>query len=112
VDAREYHMAAEILHDLGVRSIRLLSNNPKKLDSLSHNGIRITERVPLLATPTDDNLPYLRTKRERLDHYLPHLEGLPSAASTSANDSTKLASAALPLAAEASEGRPTTPDAV
>jgi GTP cyclohydrolase II len=112
VDAREYHMAAEILHDLGVGSIRLLSNNPKKLDSLLHNGIRIDERVPLLATPTDDNLPYLRAKRERLDHYLPHLEGLPSAASTSPKDSTKLASAALPLAAEASEGLPTTPDAV
>lgn len=112
VDAREYHMAAEILHDLGVHSIRLLSNNPKKLDSLLSNGIHIAERVPLLATPTDDNLPYLRTKRERLDHYLPHLEGLPSAASTSAKDSTKFASAALPLAAEASEGRPTTPDAV
>jgi GTP cyclohydrolase II len=112
VDAREYHMAAEILHDLGVHSIRLLSNNPKKLDSLLHNGIRIAERVPLLATPTDDNLPYLRTKRERLDHYLPHLEGLPSAATTSAKDSTKLAKAALPLAADASEGRPTTPDAV
>ena len=111
VDAREYHMAAEILHDLGVHEIRLLSNNPKKLDSLLQNGIRIAERVPLLATPTDDNLPYLRTKRERLDHYLPHLEGL-SAATTSANDSTKLASAALPLAADASEGRPTTPDAV
>jgi GTP cyclohydrolase II len=112
VDAREYHMAAEILHDLGVHEIRLLSNNPKKLDSLLSNGIRIAERVPLLATPTDDNLPYLRTKRERLDHYLPHLEGLPSAASTSANDSAKLASAAAPLAADASEGRPTTPDAV
>jgi GTP cyclohydrolase II len=114
VDAREYHMAAEILHDLGVHSIRLLSNNPKKLDSLLNNGIRIAERVPLLATPTDDNLPYLRTKRERLDHYLPHLEGLPSAsaATTSAKDSTKLAKAALPLAADASEGRPTTPDAV
>lgn len=112
VDAREYHMAAEILHDLGVHSIRLLSNNPKKMDSLASNGIRIDERVPLLATPTDDNLPYLRTKRERLDHYLPHLEGLPSAATTPANDSTKLAKAALPLAADASEGRPTTPDAV
>jgi GTP cyclohydrolase II len=112
VDAREYHMAAEILHDLGVHEVRLLSNNPKKLDSLQSNGIRIAERVPLLATPTDDNLPYLRTKRERLDHYLPHLEGLPSAASTSANDSAKFASAAAPLAADASEGRPTTPDAV
>jgi GTP cyclohydrolase II len=112
VDAREYHMAADILHDLGVHAVRLLSNNPKKLDSLLHDGIRVSERVPLLATPTDDNLPYLRTKRERLDHYLPHLEGLPSTSTTSAKDSTRLASAALPLAAEASEGRPTTPDAV
>jgi len=73
VDARDYDVAAHILDDLGVSAVRLLSNNPEKLDSLRRNGIRIVERVPLLIAPNDDNLPYLRTKRERLDHLLPHL---------------------------------------
>jgi GTP cyclohydrolase II len=63
VDARE----------LGVERVRLLSNNPDKLESLRRNGIDVAERVPLLVAPNDDNLPYLRTKRERLDHLLPHL---------------------------------------
>ncbi|HEY0451504.1 GTP cyclohydrolase II [Actinophytocola sp.] len=109
VDARDYDVAAEILRDLGVRSIRLLSNNPKKLDSLRRNGIRIAERVPLLVEPHAENVRYLSTKRERLGHLLPHLS---SAASTPANDSARLASAALPFAADAREGRPTTPDSV
>ncbi|MFC4852366.1 GTP cyclohydrolase II [Actinophytocola glycyrrhizae] len=73
VDAREYDVAAEILRDLDVSAVRLLSNNPEKLDSLRRNGITVSERVPILVAPNDDNLPYLRTKRERLDHLLPHL---------------------------------------
>lgn len=73
VDARDFAPAAQILRDLGVSEVRLLSNNPEKLDSLRRNGITIAERVPILITPNDDNLPYLRTKRERLDHLLPHL---------------------------------------
>jgi GTP cyclohydrolase II len=111
VDARDYQAAAEILQDLGVRSIRLLSNNPLKLDSLQRHGIRISERVPLLIEPNDENLPYLRAKQERLDHYLPQVPSL-RADRTVPNESTRLASASLPLTAEASEGRPTTPDAV
>jgi 3,4-dihydroxy 2-butanone 4-phosphate synthase / GTP cyclohydrolase II len=75
VDARDYRSAAWILRDLGVRSIRLLSNNPDKVTSLWRFGIRVTERVPLLVAPTEENLPYLRTKRERLNHLLPHLDG-------------------------------------
>ena len=73
VDAREYDVAAEILRDLGVSSVRLLSNNPEKLESLRRNGIVVKERVPILVAPNADNLPYLVTKRERLDHLLPHL---------------------------------------
>lgn len=73
VDSRDYHAAADILHDLGVPSIRLLSNNPHKVESLSGYGIDISQRVPLLIEVNDDNLPYLRAKRERLDHHLPHL---------------------------------------
>lgn len=73
VDARDYDVAAGILRDLGVGGVRLLSNNPDKMESLRRNGITVVERVPLLVAPNDDNLPYLRTKRERLDHVLPHL---------------------------------------
>ncbi|MGP3998846.1 GTP cyclohydrolase II [Streptomyces sp. 8N706] len=75
VDARDYRVAAEILHDLGVRSVRLLSNNPLKREALLRYGIKIAEQVPLLMPPCEENIRYLRTKRERLDHYLPHLDG-------------------------------------
>ncbi|TDP91015.1 GTP cyclohydrolase II [Labedaea rhizosphaerae] len=73
VDARDYRVAADILHDLGVCSVRLLSNNPAKLNSLRDNGIHVADRVPLLVEPNAENLPYLLTKRERMDHWLPHL---------------------------------------
>jgi GTP cyclohydrolase II len=109
VDARSFDVAAEILDDLDVSSIRLLSNNPQKVESLRAKGIRITERVPLLIEPCQENLAYLSTKRERLGHYLPHLS---SASSTSANESTRLRSAPRPFSAEAREGRPITPDSV
>ncbi|MDX6362958.1 GTP cyclohydrolase II [Streptomyces sp. NPDC058274] len=75
VDARDYGVAAEILHDLGVRSVRLLSNNPRKREALLRHGIKVPEQVPLLIPPCEENLSYLLTKRERLDHYLPHLDG-------------------------------------
>jgi len=112
VDARDYRPAAWILRDLGVRTVRLLSNNPDKFTALWRSGIRITERVPLLVPPNEDNLPYLRTKRERLNHLLPHLDGSASAVSTSPNDSVRLASTSSPFSGEASDGRPTTPDSV
>ncbi|MEU6369655.1 GTP cyclohydrolase II [Streptomyces sp. NPDC046931] len=76
VDARDYRVAAEILHDLGVRSVRLLSNNPRKRDALLRHGIKIDEQVSLLIPPCENNITYLRTKRERLDHYLPHLDAV------------------------------------
>ncbi|MFF3612865.1 GTP cyclohydrolase II [Streptomyces sp. NPDC002580] len=75
VDARDYRVAAEMLHDLGVRSVRLLSNNPRKREALVRHGIKVAEQVPLLIPPCEDNLTYLMTKRERLDHHLPHLDG-------------------------------------
>lgn len=74
-DARDYQVAAEILHDLGVRSVRLMSNNPLKREALQRHGVKVTEEVPLLITPQEENIFYLRTKRERLGHHLPHLEG-------------------------------------
>ncbi|WP_018546909.1 GTP cyclohydrolase II [Streptomyces sp. LaPpAH-108] len=76
VDARDYRVAAEILHDLGVRSVRLMSNNPRKREALTRHGIEVAETVPLLIEPSENNITYLRTKRERLDHDLPHLDAV------------------------------------
>lgn len=76
VDARDYGVAAGILHDLGVRSVRLLSNNPRKREALVRHGIGVAEQVPLLIPPCESNITYLRTKRERLDHHLPHLDAV------------------------------------
>ncbi len=74
VDARDYRSAAEILSDLGVQSVRLLSNNPLKHEALLRHGIKISEQVPLLIPPGAENIRYLRAKRERLGHHLPHLD--------------------------------------
>lgn len=76
VDARDYGIAAQILHDLGVRSVRLMSNNPRKREALVRHGIQVAEQVPLLIEPCESNITYLRTKRERLDHVLPHLDAV------------------------------------
>jgi GTP cyclohydrolase II len=76
VDARDYGVAAGMLHDLGVRSVRLMSNNPDKREALVRHGIEVAETVPLLIQPCESNITYLRTKRERLDHHLPHLDAV------------------------------------
>ncbi|MHB8692209.1 MAG: bifunctional 3,4-dihydroxy-2-butanone-4-phosphate synthase/GTP cyclohydrolase II [Solirubrobacteraceae bacterium] len=70
VDSREYGIGAQILADLGVRSLRLLTNNPAKYRGLTGYGLRIVERVPLVTTPTATNAAYLETKRKRLGHLL------------------------------------------
>jgi GTP cyclohydrolase II len=70
VDERDYDIAAHILEDLGIRAIRLLTNNPHKIQSLEKLGIGITERIPLMIRVTPDNRHYLRTKMERLHHLL------------------------------------------
>jgi 3,4-dihydroxy 2-butanone 4-phosphate synthase/GTP cyclohydrolase II len=69
-DSREYGIGAQILVDLGVSSMRLLTNNPAKYGGLDGYGLEITERVPLLTVPTEQNIAYLRTKQERLGHLL------------------------------------------
>ncbi|MEU9733358.1 GTP cyclohydrolase II [Streptomyces sp. NPDC048002] len=76
VDSRDYGVAARILDDLGVRSVRLMSNNPRKREALLEHGITVAEQVPLLIPPCESNITYLRTKRERLDHHLPHLDAV------------------------------------
>ncbi len=76
-DARDYGTGAQILVDLGIRTMRLLSNNPTKRAGLEGYGLEIVERVPLPVTATPENLRYLHTKRERLGHDLPDLPLLP-----------------------------------
>ncbi len=73
-DARHYGTATQILRDLGVQSVRLLTNNPAKTTSLEEYGIQVTERVPLTPLPNDHNLAYLLTKRDRMGHDLPDLD--------------------------------------
>ncbi len=73
-DPRDYGIGAQILVDLGVKTMRLLTNNPSKRAGLEGFGLSIVERVPLETTPTAENIGYLRTKREKLGHLLDHLE--------------------------------------
>ena len=72
-DAREYSTGAQILADLGVRALRLLTNNPAKVSGLSGFGIEVTGRVSLPVAPTPDNLRYLIAKRDRLGHQIENL---------------------------------------
>ncbi len=69
-DARDYTIAAHILQDLGVRSLRLLTNNPLKVESLTALGVWVTERVPLEMPANKENAAYLATKVERMRHLL------------------------------------------
>ncbi|MBA3738016.1 MAG: bifunctional 3,4-dihydroxy-2-butanone-4-phosphate synthase/GTP cyclohydrolase II, partial [Actinobacteria bacterium] len=80
-DPRDYGIGAQILYELGVRSMRLLTNNPAKRAGLEGYGLSIVERVPLDPRATSENLGYLRTKREKLGHLLDNLpeENLPAA---------------------------------
>ena len=73
-DPRDYGIGAQILVDLGVRSMRLLTNNPAKRAGLEGYGLSILERVPLETRPNPENIGYLRTKREKLGHLLEHLQ--------------------------------------
>jgi 3,4-dihydroxy 2-butanone 4-phosphate synthase/GTP cyclohydrolase II len=83
-DSRDYGTGAQVLADLGVRSMRLLTNNPAKRAGLEGYGLTISERVPLPIHPTEHNLAYLRTKRDRMGHDLPMLDG--QAAETGLSD--------------------------
>jgi 3,4-dihydroxy 2-butanone 4-phosphate synthase/GTP cyclohydrolase II len=76
-DARDYGTGAQILVDLGVRGMRLLTNNPDKRAGLEGYGLAIVGRVPLPVTHTPENLRYLTTKRDRMGHDIPGLPELP-----------------------------------
>ncbi|MBA2812652.1 bifunctional 3,4-dihydroxy-2-butanone-4-phosphate synthase/GTP cyclohydrolase II [Streptomyces sp. KM273126] len=73
-DARDYGAGARILEDLGVRSVRLMTNNPEKTDALTHHGLTVTGREPMPVQAGEHNLRYLRTKRDRMGHDLPWLD--------------------------------------
>ena len=73
-DLRHYGIGAQILHDLGVRDIRLLTNNPRKVVGLDGYGLRIVERVPIQIPPNQKNLNYLKVKRDKLGHLLDSME--------------------------------------
>jgi 3,4-dihydroxy 2-butanone 4-phosphate synthase/GTP cyclohydrolase II len=72
-DSRDYGVGAQILADLGVTTIRLLTNNPTKRAGLEGYGLEIVERVPLEGEPNPENIRYLKTKKEKLGHLLERL---------------------------------------
>ena len=69
-DLRDYGVGAQILTDLGIREIRLLTNNPKKVISLEGYGLKVVETVPIIVPPNPHNRRYLETKQEKMGHIL------------------------------------------
>jgi 3,4-dihydroxy 2-butanone 4-phosphate synthase/GTP cyclohydrolase II len=74
IDSREYGIGAQILVDLGITTMRLLTNNPAKYGGLEGYGLEIVERVALQPVSNPENIAYLRTKQQRLGHLLEGLE--------------------------------------
>jgi 3,4-dihydroxy 2-butanone 4-phosphate synthase/GTP cyclohydrolase II len=70
MDLRDYGVGAQMLCDLGVNKIRLLTNNPKKLVGLQGHGLEVVEQLPIKVKPNPHNARYLKTKRERMGHLL------------------------------------------
>jgi 3,4-dihydroxy 2-butanone 4-phosphate synthase/GTP cyclohydrolase II len=73
-EAREYGAAVSILGDLGIKSVRLMSNNPAKIEALETAGILVNEYVPIVVGHQDENVEYMETKREKMGHMIPELE--------------------------------------
>ncbi|MFT4848133.1 MAG: 3,4-dihydroxy 2-butanone 4-phosphate synthase/GTP cyclohydrolase II [Sediminicola sp.] len=69
-DSRDYAVAIEILHDLNIKEIRLLTNNPSKINAFDNSGIKIKERIPIETRVNPDNIEYLRTKKDKMGHLL------------------------------------------
>jgi 3,4-dihydroxy 2-butanone 4-phosphate synthase/GTP cyclohydrolase II len=74
IDSREYGIGAQMLVDLGINTMRFMTNNPGKYGGIEGFGLEITERVPLESVPNPENIHYLRTKRERMGHLLEGLD--------------------------------------
>ncbi len=73
-EAREYGAAVSILRDLGIKSVRLMSNNPAKIEALEAAGILVNEFVPIVVGQQDENAEYMETKREKMGHMIPELD--------------------------------------
>jgi 3,4-dihydroxy 2-butanone 4-phosphate synthase/GTP cyclohydrolase II len=71
-DLRDYGIGAQILRDLGLSSIRIMTNNPRKLVGLEGYGLEIVERIPIVTDPNAENRAYLEAKRDKLGHLLAH----------------------------------------
>jgi 3,4-dihydroxy 2-butanone 4-phosphate synthase/GTP cyclohydrolase II len=69
-DKRDYGIGAQICRDLGLKKVRILTNNPKKVSRLEVYGIEVVEQIPLLVEPSPHNVDYLRTKKSRFGHML------------------------------------------
>jgi len=69
-DMRDYTIGVQMLADIGIKRMKLLTNNPKKIEGLERYGIEIIERVPLVIKADENNERYLKTKKEKLGHYL------------------------------------------
>ena len=80
-DLRDYGIGAQILVDLGVRKINLMTNNPRKVVGLDAFGLELVERVPIEVQPNDHNRRYLETKRDKMGHILPGMAGVPDSES-------------------------------
>ncbi|MGW0085988.1 bifunctional 3,4-dihydroxy-2-butanone-4-phosphate synthase/GTP cyclohydrolase II [Streptomyces sp. NPDC003393] len=87
-DARDYGAGAQILQDLGVSGVRLMTNNPDKTEALLRHGIKVTGREPMPVQAGEHNIRYLRTKRDRMGHDLPWLDTPAAAATTAATAAT------------------------
>jgi len=72
-DQRDYGIGAQVLVDLGLTSIRLMTNSPRKFAGIEGYGLSISERVSIQTSPTEQNIAYLRTKRDRMGHLLDDL---------------------------------------
>jgi 3,4-dihydroxy 2-butanone 4-phosphate synthase/GTP cyclohydrolase II len=69
-DLRDYGIGAQILVDLGVRKMKLMTNNPKKIIGLEGYGLKVVERVPMETNPNEKNIVYLKTKKKKMGHML------------------------------------------
>jgi 3,4-dihydroxy 2-butanone 4-phosphate synthase / GTP cyclohydrolase II len=103
-DLRDYGIGAQILLDLGLSSIRLLTNNPRKVVGLEGYGLKITGREPIQVLPTDHNRGYLETKRSKLGHILAGEAGPSHESPGGAAAGAPAADAAAPAPAEAMRG--------